>query len=784
MLVLAALVTGLFWPALRPSRTLMTVDSERWAPWSADRDQRGSAGPSFNADHARVVWPRAELFRDAIRAGEIPTWDPRQFLGGPFLALWQTQVLYPPTWVLAPLEARSSLAWSVWLHLLVCGAGGVVMLRRAGAGAGAGLVTGLALSLGGAMTLRMGHPSFVMTLAWLPWCLLSVDRALDGGRRRWLIALAVFWALLLLAGQAAMAVLSGYLLLAWILVRGWPADRRGVPRMVLMVLSLAAGTLLAAPQWLPALEVAESSARASRTIDDLRSRALHPAQLVQCVEPEMFGTVLDRSYSAPKLFQGSGRGNTSFANSVGGFAGATTLVLALAGALGGAWQRRRAFWIVAGVVAGALATASPLFAILHGWLPGLGFSNVGRAAAFAGIGLSVLAGWGAESLGGGRLSLLRRCLVIAAAWGLALALGIFSLVSPSAAEMPGGGPSGRTLFALAVAGLLVAAAPALVQRRLWWPLCAGVVAAELLVFAAPYRIDRPADQVLTERPALSWLREHSDGYRVARFDPDPTAPWDRGLVPSGVLAGFDLRSPSGFGPMHDDRLDAYLAAAGWTGSTPWEVPALPNADAIRSPLFRLLSIRYLVSEPGRRIPELELMRRGGVWIWRAPEPMPPAFLAAGASPSRGFSDTLRTLASPRFDPRRTAIVAGLERPADLTRGSPAGSARIVDRGFGRYTVATSAPGPAWLVVSEAWAPGWRAGMDGAATVPVQRVNGIFQGVPVPAGEHRVTFRYIPPGLLAGFALAGVGLVLTLLFGIARGSTWSSTDDPCDARQFS
>ncbi|MFH1177053.1 MAG: YfhO family protein, partial [Acidobacteriota bacterium] len=59
--------------------------------------------------------------------------------------------------------------------------------------------------------------------------------------------------------------------------------------------------------------------------------------------------------------------------------------------------------------------------------------------------------------------------------------------------------------------------------------------------------------------------------------------------------------------------------------------------------------------------------------------------------------------------------------------------------------------------------GWRVTVDGRPAV-AQRGDGILQGVPLPAGEHRVEARYRPPGLVAGAGLsllcAGILLVLT------------------------
>jgi uncharacterized membrane protein YfhO len=61
-------------------------------------------------------------------------------------------------------------------------------------------------------------------------------------------------------------------------------------------------------------------------------------------------------------------------------------------------------------------------------------------------------------------------------------------------------------------------------------------------------------------------------------------------------------------------------------------------------------------------------------------------------------------------------------------------------------------------------PGWRVYVDDRK-VTILRVNGIFRGVLVPPGEHRVSFRYEPASLRAGWMTA-IGAALVLMTGIA------------------
>src|SRR5512139_2243434 len=64
-------------------------------------------------------------YRDAaLRAGEIPLWNPVLFMGVPFLANSQAGVLYPLNWpwaLLPEVSAPDAIKWSLIGHLMLGG---------------------------------------------------------------------------------------------------------------------------------------------------------------------------------------------------------------------------------------------------------------------------------------------------------------------------------------------------------------------------------------------------------------------------------------------------------------------------------------------------------------------------------------------------------------------------------------------------------------------------------------------------------------------------------------
>ena len=69
--------------------------------------------------------------------------------------------------------------------------------------------------------------------------------------------------------------------------------------------------------------------------------------------------------------------------------------------------------------------------------------------------------------------------------------------------------------------------------------------------------------------------------------------------------------------------------------------------------------------------------------------------------------------------------------------------------------------PGLLVLTDLHAPGWIAEVAGRR-LPILRADGYFRAVSLPAGTHRVVFRYRPVAFYAGAAVSGLAL-LVLVF---------------------
>jgi hypothetical protein len=101
--------------------------------------------------------------------------------------------------------------------------------------------------------------------------------------------------------------------------------------------------------------------------------------------------------------------------------------------------------------------------------------------------------------------------------------------------------------------------------------------------------------------------------------------------------------------------------------------------------------------------------------------------------------------------------------ADRILTSIGGTTTILDDAPGFVAIKTSTSAPGLLVLDEGFGDGgWRAEVDGIEQ-RVLRVNYLFQGVQVPAGEHSVHFYYWPISVTFGIVISVVALVLIGFF---------------------
>ena len=97
------------------------------------------------------------------------------------------------------------------------------------------------------------------------------------------------------------------------------------------------------------------------------------------------------------------------------------------------------------------------------------------------------------------------------------------------------------------------------------------------------------------------------------------------------------------------------------------------------------------------------------------------------------------------------------------------SVRVLEYDNHEITIEVLIHEPGFIVVPDAWYPGWRARIsnadhvDDTRTAPVLRANLMFRAVPVPAGHWYLNMDYQSQFFLSGLIITGIGIILLFLY---------------------
>jgi len=212
---------------------------------------------------------------------------------------------------------------------------------------------------------------------------------------------------------------------------------------------------------------------------------------------------------------------------------------------------------------------------------------------------------------------------------------------------------------------------------------------------------------------------------------------------SNRYAGFAIASVGGAHAAKPRLVQDLLEYQGWTH---------PNWLA-------LLNVRFDVTRGVfDSIPGLRPVHQGSGTVFEAPHWLPRATVVGEyrvVSPPRAILDSIARAA---HDPARVTL---LEMDPGLTLGPVAGARASITRyGLNDVTVEVETPGPALLRLADLWYPDWVATVDGRP-VEILKADYLLRAVAVPAGKHRVEFRFASPAMRQGLVLSGASLLVTL-----------------------
>jgi hypothetical protein len=701
-------------------------------------------------DFGIFTLPNAAFQRDSFWRGAIPLWNPLDNCGIPFLAQWNMAALYPPALLYLLLPLIPGLNLFALGHLLFAGLGMYLLAFHWTQNRLAAAVAGTAFTFSGMTLDCLMWTSNLAGLAWMPWVVLTMDRAWQSGGKRLAIA-ALVGALQMLAGAPEIIVFTWLILLGLFLLRLTASQGRlRVLRRAAIAAFLVAG--LSAVQLLPFLDLLAHSER--------NSSYGTGAWAVPLWGWANLFVPLYHCYEQPLgvFFQPGQDWVASYYPGLG--------VLTLA-ALALVLAPQPKTWLLAGLAAFGfwvgMGNDGLLYTALLKLFPMLGFMRYPVKFVFlATFALPLLA---------------------------AIAIAALTKIDRGRPGRPAAWYTGViiVLSALIVCALLWHAHAHPYRNEQWPVLCHGGLLRLVFLLLVPGMVWLYRARPL---PLAAWLLLVFIWADAVTFGPSQNPLVEAAVYRPGLLAQnqpslprlgdarafvlprvYDLFYHRELKDVREDYLGRRFSLMGDCNildtvpiadgfyplhvreqQTLFDAFSQASYDNIVAPgLADFLSIS-LVSDPDKLL----------AWQTR-PSHLP--FYSVGAKPEfLELSNTIPRLLSPDFDPRKTvylpAEAEGFVNLTNLVRAT----VREVKFGAEHEEFEIQADAPTLLVLSQTYYHPWRAEVNGQPA-KIWRANYAFQAVEIPQGNSQVTFTYRDNLFLMGAVASLIALLacLTALF---------------------
>jgi hypothetical protein len=705
----------------------------------------------YERDILMTALPLRQYAAERLRSGHLPQWYPYELFGVPFAGSLVASPFHPQMLLFLLLKPAVALKWSLLLGSLFGLAGAYRLARELRASRPAAVAGAFAFGFGGYAVSLASNPPFLVPLVTMPWVLAAAHRVARRDDWRDVAALAWWWGLVLLGGDAQSFLECGVLGLAILIATGL---RRRSALGFAAATGLAAG--LVAVEVLPALAVEDESIRATwQPSAGLASIwALNPLRLLDFAVPRL--VPIDQRLEFGRVFEGQ---LDLFASTL--FVGGVVLLLATIALV--RETRTALLWFglaIIGVVL-ALGHTGGVLELLWKIAPPLGRLRFPeKYVGIAAVSLTPLVALGVDStlrsprriavigLAAGSVVLLAGVFVppptfggVAKAWilehatispELTLALGAHlrdGLIRTGAWMLALGGG----LYFLENAGQMAVLIPAAILGELWFgnagrtPLASNALVDDPGEFARiltrltqdeepPPRVvpaqggsrgKEVPDDDLVRRIHLWLMPDDSGRGHVVSFDENSSAERERTM---SLLFGRDAPTPSVWWP----RFNVCYRVADWRH------PARAGEDVV-------------FSDPESATKLVRVTCRPRAWLANAVH------------------------AETRAEARQA--MRDLPEDAIVWEGGPAlsgagGTTHWLAAEPERLRLDVDSTAPSALFISEAYARGWTATVDGR-TADIYPADVAGRGISVPAGHHTVEMRYEAP-------LFWTGLMVTLL----------------------
>ncbi|OPY78935.1 MAG: Bacterial membrane protein YfhO [Syntrophorhabdus sp. PtaU1.Bin153] len=735
-------------------------------------------------DLAAFFIPPKYLWVSMVKSFHLPLWNPFNYSGIPLLATLQPGVFYPLHALYFFLPFNVAWNWLIILHFALAGFATYLLLRYFRASAGAALLGGVIFMLSGYLISVHNLLPHLFASAWLPLAMITFLKYFETRYPKYLVLSALFLAVQFCAGAPEMvlmsiAVLSMLTAFAPSFLPVGPAKSLSfLTRTGALVLVLLLFLLLSSVQLLPFLELKSQSIRtAGLPYQEAITWSFAWKDFIQFFVPDAFGY-----FSSTKKYWS----NQSWLLTL--YWGITPFLLSVFYFASGDKKRLVFLSLMVVSLVFALGHNTPAYRFLYLIPP---FNSIRYPVKFIFIFIllvSVTAGLGFDSMrkGVSKDSPQTKWIIsifFYAGFAFVILWGYMSLFGDTVHkyfDSTGFKPDAYNHIVINAHNIkrfllfsFIFCVMLLVYLRVRHKKTASfvvmfVVASDLFLANSGYYTSAPWQSYITTKQwgehSFSDIANNRDTERylvslktLREFN---CFPYDRVILSPPYAALFGLYSVGGAEVLRVGHHEAFANLITDSLSPSYAKRFLHVAGV------RFITTSFTIADKDFAL--LQSMEVGGKTIYLYEYlPYPGRFLFFGKALSTGDDrETVNKMNDPSVNLTTELVIRSDIKTASRGRNGQ-GKTRLISYKPDNMVIYCEADSDGFLYASDTYYPGWKAYVDGKET-GIYRANLAFRAVPIPKGNHTVSFRYVPLSFYSGLGLTIIGILLSVWI-VKRGS---------------
>lgn len=719
-------------------------------------------------DTLREFYPWRKLVKEEIENGRIPLWNPYNFSGTPLLANFQSAVFYPFNILSYTLPLPTAWTMEIVLQPLLGGIFTILYATSIGLSPIAAILVALLWNFSSFASVWLEFNSTWHAILWLPLLLYIVETSIQRKEVSLLsIGIMIFSIFSSITAGHPQDFINSFLffsLYATLRLIFAPLQIKEKKDIAIFLLGgTMCGFLLASIQLLPTIELYAISSRSPHEyafiIDNL---LIKPYQLIMIAVQDFFGNPATRSYYLSDTYA-----NRTLSIGVSG------LVLAIVGFIYSKKSWHMVFFIFSAVTVLCLTVQNPISAIFYRLqIPILSTATPTRMLFIFTLSLSVLAGYGIDAmlkkhLDNKVLLSVTACVIFFSFGGLLVTSKIFpTFINPLSFST-----SLRALIFSSTFAVLAVMTLALPTKKLAQGMLIVIVFIELFYGFNKFNPFVPESTFFPTHPVFDYLLtkkiERYWGYGTAQietnfatayrvFSPDGTDPLNLFWYNQFVQSSRNGKLPIQFN--HTNRSDALIV--GGYG----KLDLMQNTDRLR--ILDTLGVARILDRTENQSDQdtfppsrFEQEKQFDGWtVMYNKNKAARFFLTTNIATYSSKEEFERKFFDPKFRPDTTVLLEKNPLQSSKPFTAPS-SVSLVLYLPNTVTFESVTDTESILFLSDTYAPGWKAYIDGVPS-QILRAQYAFRGVVVPKGNHTIVFSYEP----FSFAL-GKWISLVTLFGV-------------------